>query len=206
MTVSMKTAIAAAVLATGTAPTAGQVAVEAPGQEGSLIGTFVAPAEGKPVVLVIPGSGPTDRDGNNPMGVTAAPYKLLAEDLAERLGAVDQPAFDLRIEGTGIFERKGTAHTLWAGIAPSPELVRHQQRIERICVTAGLEPEHRKYHPHITLARLNQSSGPLAPFCARTAGLALGPWSVDSYILYESTLHPEGSLYEPVVRYPLEPA
>ena len=130
----------------------------------------------------------------------------LADDLAERLGAVDQPAFDLRIEGTGIFERKGTAHTLWAGIAPSPELVRHQQRIERICVTAGLEPEHRKYHPHITLARLNQSSGPLAPFCARTAGLALGPWSVDSYILYESTLHPEGSLYEPVVRYPLEPA
>ena len=128
----------------------------------------------------------------------------LADELAERLGAVDQPAFDVMIEGTGFFERKGTAHTLWAGIAPSPELAKLQRRIERICVAAGLEPEHRKYYPHITLARLNQSSGPIAPFCARTAGLALGPWSVDSYILYESTLHREGSLYEPVVRYPLE--
>ena len=27
------------------------------------------PGKGAPVVLIIPGSGPTDRDGNNPMGV-----------------------------------------------------------------------------------------------------------------------------------------
>jgi uncharacterized protein len=37
-----------------------------------------------PVVLIIPGSGPTDRDGNNPAGVLAAPYRLLAESLAAR--------------------------------------------------------------------------------------------------------------------------
>lgn len=35
-----------------------------------------------PVVLFIPGSGPTDRDGNSPAGVKAAPYRLLAEALA----------------------------------------------------------------------------------------------------------------------------
>jgi len=34
------------------------------------------------VVLMIPGSGPTDRDGNNPMGVKAASLRLLAEGLA----------------------------------------------------------------------------------------------------------------------------
>ncbi|WP_261388807.1 alpha/beta hydrolase [Qipengyuania gaetbuli] len=97
---TMKTAIAAALLATGAAPAAAQVAVEAPGPEGSLAGTFVAPAEGKPVVLVIPGSGPTDRDGNNPMGVTAAPYKLLAEALAERgIGT-------LRADKRGLFASK----------------------------------------------------------------------------------------------------
>lgn len=130
----------------------------------------------------------------------------LAGDLAERLAAVDMPPFQLRVEGTGSFERKGIAHTLWAGIAPSPELARLQRRIERICIASGLEPEHRKYHPHITLARLNRSCGPLAPFCARTAGLELGPWTVDSYILYESILRPEGSLYEPAVHYSLDTA
>ncbi len=30
------------------------------------------------VVLIVPGSGATDRDGNNPPGVSASPYRLLA--------------------------------------------------------------------------------------------------------------------------------
>lgn len=129
-----------------------------------------------------------------------------ADELAERLRAAATPAFDLAIEGTGIFERKGRAHTLWAGVAASPALARLQQRVERQCIAAGLEPAPRKYHPHVTLARLNRASGPLGPFLAQTAALRLGPWPVDSYILYESTLRPEGSLYEPVLRYSLEPA
>lgn len=37
-----------------------------------------------PAVLIIAGSGPTDRDGNNPLGVRAQTYKLLAEGLAAR--------------------------------------------------------------------------------------------------------------------------
>jgi len=127
----------------------------------------------------------------------------LAEDLAARLHAVDMPVIDLAISGTGIFEKKGRAHTLWAGIEKSDELRRLQQRIERICVSAGREPEHRKYHPHITLARINRSTGPLAPFLARTAGLRLGPWRAESYILFESTLQRYGSIYEQIVRYPL---
>ncbi len=35
-----------------------------------------------PVALIMAGSGPTDRDGNNPLGVKAAPYRMLAEALA----------------------------------------------------------------------------------------------------------------------------
>lgn len=127
-----------------------------------------------------------------------------ANELAARLARVTIPAFPLAIAGTGLFAKKGAAHTLWAGIAPSPPLARLQARVERACIAAGLPPEPRKYHPHITLARLNRASGDPAPFVARTASLALGPWPVDSYVLYESTLTPAGSLYEPVVRYPLE--
>lgn len=128
----------------------------------------------------------------------------LADELAERLRSAATPGFALAVEGVGVFEKKGAAHTLWAGIAPSPALNRLQQRIERICIACGIEPERRKYHPHITLARLNRSTGPLAPFLAQTAALRLGPWQVNSYILYESTLHPGGSLYQPILRYPLE--
>ena len=36
------------------------------------------------MVLIVPGFGPTDRDGNNPHGVNASPYPLLAEGLAAK--------------------------------------------------------------------------------------------------------------------------
>ena len=79
--------------------------VEAPGPVGPLKGTLVEVADRRaPVVLVIPGSGPTDRDGNNPLGIRAAPYRLLAEALAARGVA------SVRIDKRGMFgSRAATA-------------------------------------------------------------------------------------------------
>jgi pimeloyl-ACP methyl ester carboxylesterase len=64
------------------AAAAAAVQMTVPGPQGPIAGTFVDAGKNAPVVLIIPGSGPTDRDGNNAMGVTAAPYRLLAEALA----------------------------------------------------------------------------------------------------------------------------
>lgn len=51
---------------------------------GALFGTLRTPEAGSDTaVLLIAGSGPTDRDGNNPLGVGAATYRLLAEALEE---------------------------------------------------------------------------------------------------------------------------
>jgi len=77
---------AAAMALLGASPAGGLEAVEvqAPGPKGPLAGTMIDAGSGTPVVLIIPGSGPTDRDGNSPLGVTAAPYRMLAEALAER--------------------------------------------------------------------------------------------------------------------------
>lgn len=57
--------------------------VEAPGPLAPLRGTLLTPPSATaPVALLLPGSGPTDRDGNNPLGVRAASLRLLAEGLA----------------------------------------------------------------------------------------------------------------------------
>jgi uncharacterized protein len=76
------------------------VSMTAPGPQGPLAGTFDDAGKGAPVVLIIPGSGPTDRDGNNPIGVTAAPYRLLADALAER------GVSSVRIDKRGLFGSK----------------------------------------------------------------------------------------------------
>lgn len=71
--------------------------VTVPGPQGPLAGTL-QPGEGKgPAVVIIPGSGPTDRDGNSPLGIAAASYRLLAEALAAR------GVTSIRIDKRGMF-------------------------------------------------------------------------------------------------------
>jgi len=64
---------------------------------GDLHGTLLSPRDRAPVVLIVPGSGPTDRDGNNPMGVKANSYRLLAEALAKENIAT------VRVDKRGMF-------------------------------------------------------------------------------------------------------
>lgn len=93
--------VAATLLATtlaSLAAPAGAAPLEAPGPQGPLAGTLLMPAAAHPpVALIIPGSGPTDRDGDNPLGVNAAPYRRLAEALAAHGIA------SLRIDKRGLF-------------------------------------------------------------------------------------------------------
>lgn len=56
-----------------------------------------------PVVVILPGSGPTDRDGNSPLGVKGSTYRLLAEGLAA------QGIASLRMDKRGMFANAGAA-------------------------------------------------------------------------------------------------
>lgn len=72
--------------------------IEASGPIGPLKGIHTSSnSASSPVILIIPGSGPTDRDGNNPQGIKASTYKLLAEELA------DHQIQSVRIDKRGLF-------------------------------------------------------------------------------------------------------
>lgn len=74
-------ALAATLLTSGPIETA----VTLPAQPAPLHGTLLAPdGTVNAVAVILPGSGPTDRDGNSAQfGIAAATYQLLAEGLAE---------------------------------------------------------------------------------------------------------------------------
>ena len=73
-----------------------------PVEPAALHGTLLTP-EGptRAVAVILPGSGPTDRDGNNPAGIVASTYRLLAEGLAEQ--GVATVRFDKRGIGQSVF-------------------------------------------------------------------------------------------------------
>src|SRR5262245_14780499 len=76
-----------------------------------------------------------------------------ADDLAELLADVAVQPFQVTIAGTGSFGGR-EPRALWAGVEAGPELEALQRANERAARSAGLEPESRKFVPHVTLARL----------------------------------------------------
>ncbi len=127
-----------------------------------------------------------------------------ANDLAEILGEVRVEAFALSVEGVGAFERKGRTTALWARVPMLPELDRLRRKVERACERVGAAPEHRRFIPHITLARLNSATGPVERFLEAHSDLRLGPFAVDRFTLFESHLGQGGSVYEAVAEYGLD--
>jgi 2'-5' RNA ligase len=125
-----------------------------------------------------------------------------AEDVAAALGSIRHPPFEIAVDSVGTFAKRGKG-ALWAGLSPHAELKSLHKKVDQACLRVGIEPDGRAYHPHITIARLARSTGPVEPFIERWAGVSSPPFTVDSIALYESRLGSEGASYTIVERYPL---
>ena len=81
----------------------------------------------------------------------------LAHEIVSMLGRVNRRPFDIRLDGLSSFGgRKPRA--IVATVAPSPSLLELQAELERLMQRLGLDPEGRKFTPHVTLARLHDAS------------------------------------------------
>ena len=127
----------------------------------------------------------------------------LAGDVDTALAGIRHPPFEIALSGIGAFERRGQPATLWAGVTPHEPLAALHRKVDQALVRAGLEPERRAFHPHITLARLGRGGGPVDAFIAGAGGLSGPDFTVDRFGLYESRLSPEGAAYTLVESYSL---
>jgi len=127
-----------------------------------------------------------------------------AADLDGALADIRAPAFDLALREVGKFGSRGRLRALWAGLESSGALVHLHDKVERASVRAGIEPEQRKFKPHVTLARFKRTPDHAAAgFLEDHAGLASDDFFVDQFVLFESTLGNQGAHYTPLRSYPL---
>ena len=127
----------------------------------------------------------------------------VANDIGVALQAIRSAAFELRVRGVGKFERRNGG-ALWAGVDPKDPVAALAGKVERALQEIGLEPEHRAFSPHLTLARWNRrNSDAVDAFLQRNSGLRSDPFEVDRFILFESKLSRHGPHYSEVAEFEL---
>jgi RNA 2',3'-cyclic 3'-phosphodiesterase len=127
----------------------------------------------------------------------------LAHEIAGMLGRVRRGAFELRLDGlTSFGGRKPRA--LVASVGANPALMELQAEHERILQRLGLEPEGRKYTPHVTLARLRDtSSWDVAEYLGARGLYRSTPFQVSRFVLFSSRASVGGGPYIVEADYPL---
>jgi 2'-5' RNA ligase len=91
-----------------------------------------------------------------------------------------------------------------ATVAPSQSVMDLQAEHERLMRRVGLEPEGRKFTPHITLARLRDaSSHDVAEYLSSRGGFRAPPFKVSRFVLFSSRASQGGGPYVVEAAYPL---
>jgi 2'-5' RNA ligase len=127
-----------------------------------------------------------------------------AEEIDLALAGLRARKFAMSLTGVGTFEKAGRPVALWVGVERNPQLDRLQTKIETACQRAGLDPERRRFIPHMTLARLdNAVESKLAAFVQAHNLFRAEPVAVEHFTLFSSRLGKEASVYTAEVEYPL---
>jgi 2'-5' RNA ligase len=127
----------------------------------------------------------------------------VAGEVISLLGRVRRRSFELRVEDLKSFGGR-TPRAVVATIGPMPAVIELQAEHERLMQRVGLEPEGRKYIPHVTLARLRESSSrQVADYLALRAPFRSAPFNVSRFVLFSSRASIGGGPYVVEAAYPL---
>jgi 2'-5' RNA ligase len=130
---------------------------------------------------------------------------IITEKIANSLKSALISPFNLTLKGVGHFPPRKIPRILWVGIADNLELIRLQNKIERSVTSTGIEADTRKFHPHITIARLNAAPPEkVALFLSANSLFTTEPFEVSQYHLYCSHLTKEGAHHEILQTYRLQ--
>jgi 2'-5' RNA ligase len=127
----------------------------------------------------------------------------VAREVFSLLSRVRRTSFELRVEDLKSFGGR-TPRAVVAIVAPTPALIELQAEHERLMQRVGLEPEGRKYIPHVTLARLRESSSrQVADYLALRAPFRSAPFKASRFVLFSSRASIGGGPYVVEADYPL---
>jgi len=110
------------------------------------------------------------------------------------------PSFNVSLKGIGAFPSPKRAKILWVGVEEGKNnMVELFSTIENKASNLGFEKEMRKFHPHITFARVKKGKYRLP----ENIDFSFDSFPVHEVTLFKSTLTPKGPIYEVLSEVPL---
>jgi RNA 2',3'-cyclic 3'-phosphodiesterase len=129
--------------------------------------------------------------------------EMVAHEVASMLAQVRRRGFQLRFDSLAPFGGR-RPRALVAAVAQTQALMELQADHERLMRRVGLDAEGRKYTPHVTLARLRDtSSQQVADYLSSRAFIGMLPFTVSRFVLYSSRASVGGGPYIVEAAYPL---
>jgi 2'-5' RNA ligase len=127
----------------------------------------------------------------------------VAHEVTSMLGRVKRSPFELYVDRLTSFGSK-KPRAVVAAVPPVTPLMEVQAEQERLMQRIGLEPEGRKYTPHVTLARLRDASTrQVADYLAARGFFRTPSFKVERFVLFSSRASTGGGPYIVEASYPL---
>ena len=128
-------------------------------------------------------------------------------EVIDAMGKLRSPQFPLTLKGIGIFPPRGEPTSVWAGVADPGPVTLLKQRVDACLRSVEVEPDRRKFVPHVTLARLGGT--PVDAVVAYMGAHVLfrsETFVVDRVLLFSSVRSQKGSQYRVEAGFPLQAA
>ncbi|HET60280.1 MAG TPA: RNA 2',3'-cyclic phosphodiesterase [Chloroflexi bacterium] len=106
----------------------------------------------------------------------------------------------LHLAGLGAFPNWRSPSVLWLGIVPNAALNQLQSDLEQRLAGAGILKDKRKFHPHLTLGRVNRNCTPevirqIQQACQQINLPPFSDFQAPHVVLFQSTLQRNGAIH-----------
>ncbi|NOZ80859.1 MAG: RNA 2',3'-cyclic phosphodiesterase [DPANN group archaeon] len=126
----------------------------------------------------------------------------VVDQIETALADVPFSTFSITLAGTGFFPDEERPRVVWLGVEHNDVLIKLQKDISVAMRSLGFEQD-RRFHPHITLARI-RVLGNRDAFLEKVNGLRAEKVRVpvETFALFESTLTPSGPKHDVIGIFP----
>lgn len=128
---------------------------------------------------------------------------VVRDALVEAVAGTER--FSFRAARLGAFPSLDQASVLWAGVENAGALETLAGKIERAMTGIGFAADTRRFHAHVTLARLRETR-PVRDVVLPLSEQMFSETRIDGVTLFESETKSSGSVYQEVQRIAFKPA